>query len=400
MNAMGLPGLEDAGGVKGDLACELCFKSYQRRDLLKRHRRRCQGPRVSTSRRKACDARGTQCVYSTSSATPTLDQSGQQSEAADTRQLALQSSPSPLENTATSCQPFELDFPAWNLSASAYDLEAFDITMAGLDQPLPVALSGFDTAQPSSGIPESVTLAPSSSESASSSATPLSSSPSVALIRSTFQCMQRWDALHAMLIYEILELRESISDESEAWKHNPRVNRLGSPLLLKMIKLYLTSYPEIRNPDINVFSEQKSCPCPAATSTWARWRITETARRTIFFANIINFYSNRDHSTGEQFLFYEPLDDDLILNMPLPCNQAAWWARNEQEWRLAMERPATPKHHLGATDPLLLSHTSLNTLVSNGSKEAIQAQIGTNVGFGDSDELRNLIILSASEQFF
>lgn len=46
--------------------------------------------------------------------------------------------------------------------------------------------------------------------------------------------MQQWDALHAMLIYESLELRESISGGSEAWKHNPRVKGLGSPFLLKV----------------------------------------------------------------------------------------------------------------------------------------------------------------------
>lgn len=46
--------------------------------------------------------------------------------------------------------------------------------------------------------------------------------------------MQQWDALHAMLIYEILDLRESIRDEPEGWKHNPRVQGLRSPFLLKV----------------------------------------------------------------------------------------------------------------------------------------------------------------------
>jgi hypothetical protein len=46
--------------------------------------------------------------------------------------------------------------------------------------------------------------------------------------------MQQWDALHAMLIYESLELRESVRDGSEAWKHSPRVKGLGSPFLLKV----------------------------------------------------------------------------------------------------------------------------------------------------------------------
>jgi hypothetical protein len=41
--------------------------------------------------------------------------------------------------------------------------------------------------------------------------------------------MQQWDALHAMLIYKILELSESFRDEPEAWKVNPQVKGLRSP---------------------------------------------------------------------------------------------------------------------------------------------------------------------------
>lgn len=46
--------------------------------------------------------------------------------------------------------------------------------------------------------------------------------------------MQKWDALHAMLIYESLELRDSISDEPQSWKHDPRPRGLGSPFLVKV----------------------------------------------------------------------------------------------------------------------------------------------------------------------
>ncbi|KAH8664798.1 hypothetical protein BGZ61DRAFT_366880 [Ilyonectria robusta] len=510
----------DVGSSKDDLACESCFKTYQRPginsrvgDLLMRHRRRCQGPRMPTSRRKACNAcvlaktkccytqptctrcskRGIQCVYSISPTASTVDHSGPPREAAENSSSALQP-PSRLANPANLGQPFELDLPAWDFSASSYSLENFEMTMADLERPLPAAVSSFTLMQPPIAhdsreiTPSSQTLhlsattsgissfAPPSSDNASSSAVP-SSSTSVGLIRvlseypsllmkesffspflhfsqyslynnivpdmtflpqtamaiccssginrsdnnrffrraidaarervigsfPTFQCMQQWDALHAMLIYESLELKEGIRDESEAWKHNPRVNGLGSAFLLKMIKFYLRSYPEIRNPDITVFSDPRSCPCPAATSTWARWRITETARRTVFFANIVNFYSNRDHSKREQFLYYEPLDDDLILNMPLPCNEPAWLARNEEEWRLAMERPTTsasPSRGFNKpTCEALFSEMSLRTAFSNLSKESLRAEIGTSVGFGDSDELRRLIVLGASDQY-
>lgn len=248
-----------------------------------------------------------------------------------------------------------------------------------------------------------------------------------------------------MLIYESLELRESISGGSEAWKHNPRVKGLGSPFLLKvrrsfhsplslfhfffypfpffpccshstflectkltfsaqMTESYSQRYSEIRNPDISVFADPHSSPCSAATSTWARWRITETARRTVFFANMINFYSNRDHITGKQLPYYEPLNEELIINMPLPCSQAAWLARDEETWRLAMERHAPTANHLlsGFNSPgcdALSSEISLKTTFSKFTKDYLQVQIGTNVGFSDSDELRRLIVLCASEQF-
>jgi hypothetical protein len=171
-----------------------------------------------------------------------------------------------------------------------------------------------------------------------------------------------------------------------------------------MAESYCRFYPEIRNPDVNVFSDPNSSLCSAATTAWARWRITETARRTMFFANIINFYSHYDHKTGNQLPYYEPLNDDLILNMPLPCSQAAWLARDEESWRLAMEtRPPAANHlasdfdHLGNEAPF--SETFLKTILSKFTKEYLQAEIGTRVGFGDSDELSRLIVLCASEQF-
>lgn len=166
-----------------------------------------------------------------------------------------------------------------------------------------------------------------------------------------------------------------------------------------MVESYLKSYPEIRNPDINAFADPKSSPCTAATTTWSRWRITETARRTIFFANMFNFFSNYDHRTGKQLPYYESLNDELVLNMPLPCSHAAWLARDEETWRLAM-KGQSPSANLFTTDfDHMSSETSLKTILSKFTKEYLQVEIGANVGFGGSDELRRLIILCATEQF-
>ena len=170
-----------------------------------------------------------------------------------------------------------------------------------------------------------------------------------------------------------------------------------------MTETYLRSYPEIRNPNLNVFSDPNSSPCSAATTTWARWRITETARRTVFFANMVNFCSNYDHRTGKQSPYYEALNDDLILNMPLPCSETAWSARNEEDWGRAMERINPSVNYTTEPDysglEALSSELSPKTILSKFTKEHLQAKIGINAGFGSSDELRRLIILSASEQF-
>lgn len=164
-----------------------------------------------------------------------------------------------------------------------------------------------------------------------------------------------------------------------------------------MTESYLRSYPEIRNHDINVFSDPISSPCSAATSQWARWRITETARRTIFFTNMVNFYSNLDHKTGKLSPYYEALNDDLILNMPLPCNHAAWVARDEKSWSFATKSPSPDFNHAGNGG--LSSESCLKSVLSKFSKENLQAEIGNQIGFGDSDDLRRFIILSASKQF-
>lgn len=122
--------------------------------------------------------------------------------------------------------------------------------------------------------------------------------------------------------------------------------------------------------------------------------------------NVLNFYSNRDHGTGKQMPYYEPFDDELILNMPLPCSHAAWSASCEEDWRAAMLRPPNmPLDPSSSTDVngpgcgTLASEILLKNILSSVTREDLQGQLGQSAGFGDSDQLRNLIILCAGEQF-
>jgi hypothetical protein len=117
---------------------------------------------------------------------------------------------------------------------------------------------------------------------------------------------------------------------------------------------------------------------------------------------MLNYYSNRDHNTGKQLPYYEPLNEDLILNMPLPCSHAVWVARDEEEWNITMKnQTASAINTAGFNSPSCeaLSSGILKNILSKFNKEYLQAEIGNSVGFGDSDELRRLIILCSCEQF-
>ncbi|KAF4214208.1 hypothetical protein CNMCM8980_006893 [Aspergillus fumigatiaffinis] len=217
-----------------------------------------------------------------------------------------------------------------------------------------------------------------------------------------------WDALHAMLLYEILEMALTPVDESESWKQKRRTKGLKSPFLSKMTQCFSRSYLESHDTALLPAADANS------TNSWVKWAVAETARRTIFLANIVNFFSNRDLDSGRQSPYYEPLNDELVMKMPLPCDQGLWSARTEDEWRKAT--PASPGS-LGITDafstfgvaagdipvgeqlPNGQYQPSLEVLFSKFSKGDLRANCATNAGFADSNELRSFIILCALEQF-
>ena len=138
--------------------------------------------------------------------------------------------------------------------------------------------------------------------------------------------------------------------------------------------------------------------------------VVETSRRTIFLCNIVNFFSNREHETGLQSPYYEPLDDELILNMPLPCSHVLWTARTEDGWRQAVMQSEVPSpaatkginnlKPLGFDSGSFTSpQISLKYLLTNYTPDYLIAYFGRSFGFRNSDELRRLIILCALEQF-
>ncbi|KAH8732880.1 hypothetical protein GQ44DRAFT_781578 [Phaeosphaeriaceae sp. PMI808] len=478
------------------LTCELCSKSYQRRDLLMRHRRRCQGPSKPTNRRKACDAcvqaktrcsysqptcsrcakRRTACLYASKPDHSNRDATSTSNDSAHDSVMDL-SDPSEAmhpqgslagfganDTTMATDLPMASEFAfsqanditalhsppsmdsvplpttPWDLSLSSFGMHmappSSTLSMSAYSSPPPASsvdavrfLSDYPTQLLSENfispflhhtlysdtVPDMTSLPLSSMAICCGSAVDNKGSTRFVqramdaerqrLIEAfpTYQHMQQWDALHAMLLYEVLELRESLSPELETWKHKPRVKGLRSPFLLKMIQCYAKSHPAICNPEFNIFSDPSSAPASSIASPWARWRITETARRTIFFANIVNFYIYHNHITGEQLPYYEPLDDELILNMPLPCSETVWTAKDEPGWSISSQTDPSPlaSHLASGMSPSggPLPEVNLKTLFSKFSKEYIQREFVRSVGFNGSDRLRSLIILCACEQF-
>ncbi|OJJ78545.1 Zn(II)2Cys6 transcription factor domain-containing protein [Aspergillus glaucus CBS 516.65] len=230
-----------------------------------------------------------------------------------------------------------------------------------------------------------------------------------------YHCMEQWDALHAMLLYEILELGVPPIEESNSWKQKPRAKGLiKSPFLAKMTRCFSQSYLETHDASLMPSVEANN------NASWVKWAVTETARRTIFLANIVNFFSNRDHESKRQSAYYEPLNDDLIMNMPLPCSHALWGARTEEEWKKARQMDGLssptataandndpfstfmrPPGAENAGDGLLnkTSQLSLKSLFSNFTKDYLRVSLEAIAGFGDSNELRFFIVLCALEQF-
>ncbi|DAA76061.1 TPA_exp: putative C6 transcription factor [Trichophyton benhamiae CBS 112371] len=68
---------------------------------------------------------------------------------------------------------------------------------------------------------------------------------------------------------------------------------------------------------------------------WNRWKFAESLRRCVFFVNLINVLAARCRRF--HFDYFEPLDDALILQMPLPTTEETWRAGNETQWQVCRE---------------------------------------------------------------
>lgn len=171
-----------------------------------------------------------------------------------------------------------------------------------------------------------------------------------------------------------------------------------------MTRRFRKSHPEATDP----FATMPAPPLGQYTSlpsTWMTWLAGETAWRTMFLAHIINCVASRHPQTDELSPYYEPLDDELIWNMPLPCSSAAWTAQSEQEWLNALSVQDSPNHGENQQFPVAdiptptVHGSTIKLLFTNYTKDSLKLRFGGEIGLQDSDSFRNLVVHCAMKHY-
>ncbi|KAL4996695.1 hypothetical protein BDV10DRAFT_186933 [Aspergillus recurvatus] len=143
-------------------------------------------------------------------------------------------------------------------------------------------------------------------------------------------------AVHAVCIYQVLglfggnflpaaikqsrDMKEGLERGKEECE---REAELHSSFLLKMTRRLYTHYrTAIETTHDNELN-------------WERWKFAESLRRNIFFANIVNILGARAGKLNSAY--FEPLDDEVVLNLPLPAPECMWRSCSLREWLEARE---------------------------------------------------------------
>ncbi|KAI9845000.1 MAG: hypothetical protein M1837_005144 [Sclerophora amabilis] len=187
-----------------------------------------------------------------------------------------------------------------------------------------------------------------------------------------FSCVEEWDALHAMCIYQIVEFGDF--EEEGYTKPGIRAADLHVPFLLKMARRFCHNHASAK--EFN----------GADDADWLSWLVAETVRRTLFLIHIINVSVSHDED-GKASPYFEPLDDDTILALALPAPTEMWEARSPEDWRAARDRTGW----LG--DRRWTLGSVLDRERGAHDREAALAEVyGANPGLAGSMELRDLVI--------
>lgn len=115
-------------------------------------------------------------------------------------------------------------------------------------------------------------------------------------------------------------------------------------------------------------------------SDWGKWQLAETLRRTVHLVNVINILCCHRHTLSARY--FEPLDDDLVLNLPLPSTDSLWGICTIESWNL--------RGQLGREDRVITPRVILEI------SEGVEVDGGRCVGssINESEELTGLIVAS------
>ncbi|KAJ5598788.1 hypothetical protein N7537_008872 [Penicillium hordei] len=140
-------------------------------------------------------------------------------------------------------------------------------------------------------------------------------------------------AMHAVCIYQILGLfgdsflpaavkKPMFSNPSEEPRQEfERSAELYSSFLLKMTRRLST----IHSNGLQIHHDDEN--------DWNQWKFMESLRRNVFFVHIINILESKTKKLNENY--FEPLNDNMILRLPLPAPEQMWRACSAEEWMLA-----------------------------------------------------------------
>lgn len=158
--------------------------------------------------------------------------------------------------------------------------------------------------------------------------------------------------VHAICVYQIMGFFDDSSPDSA------RFAELQQPFFLRMARRFVASYmPQLRSSyDDSDYSE------PA----WEKWISTETVRRTFFLIHIINVIACRTEKQNPYF--YEELDDDLVMDLPLPAPEKIWKANSAAEWKSALEEELQGGWQANRTASMNFSGNGWKESTVNGSE--------------------------------
>ncbi|KFY46082.1 hypothetical protein V495_02670 [Pseudogymnoascus sp. VKM F-4514 (FW-929)] len=164
--------------------------------------------------------------------------------------------------------------------------------------------------------------------------------------------------VHAICVYQIMGFFDDSSPDSA------RLAELQQPFLLRMARRLVASYmPQLRSSyDTSDSSEL----------VWEKWIATETVRRTFFLIHIINVVACRMEK--QSAYFYEELDDNLVMNLPLPAPEKIWKATSAAEWKSALEEELQSGWQANRTAAMNISENGWEESGVNGGERDLRGE--------------------------